>query len=302
MDLETSLALVNKPPIEEITHLNLVNKPPIDELYHHGILGMRWGIRRYQNPDGSLTPEGQRRLDKKITKKENKERKKREAILRDPEALAKNVDKFSPEEVERAMQNFEWQKKLRSMKDQKSEAHWNKAMTYVNRAVEVGDKVNDGIEFLNSPAGKFIRSKLGYSTADIGKFKSAEEIKKAQDEAKKLAYEVEKAGYERTNAKYNAAEKQRSYKWAEEDRKINQEKTEAEAKRAEEDRANKMYDDSLKRRENYIKLQDLERRYQRGENISGGSGGNNQGYSDKDIQDYLSSGLSWDDWKKKNKK
>ncbi len=28
------------------------------ELYHHGILGQRWGIRRYQNPDGSLTAAG----------------------------------------------------------------------------------------------------------------------------------------------------------------------------------------------------------------------------------------------------
>lgn len=34
-----------------------------NELYHHGIKGQRWGIRRYQNPDGTLTEEGKRRMN-----------------------------------------------------------------------------------------------------------------------------------------------------------------------------------------------------------------------------------------------
>ena len=37
-----------------------------DELRHHGIKGMRWGIRRYQNKDGSLTPAGRKRYDQEI--------------------------------------------------------------------------------------------------------------------------------------------------------------------------------------------------------------------------------------------
>ena len=40
------------------------NKPdPQDILAHHGIKGMRWGIRRFQNEDGSLTAAGRKRYD-----------------------------------------------------------------------------------------------------------------------------------------------------------------------------------------------------------------------------------------------
>lgn len=42
------------------------------ELQHHGILGMKWGIRRFQNKDGSLTPQGKQHLkERQIRTEEN---------------------------------------------------------------------------------------------------------------------------------------------------------------------------------------------------------------------------------------
>lgn len=42
------------------------------ELYHHGVLGQKWGVRRYQNKDGSLTAAGKAKIKKTEKKAVNK--------------------------------------------------------------------------------------------------------------------------------------------------------------------------------------------------------------------------------------
>lgn len=46
-----------------------------EEMYHHGILGQKWGIRRFQNSDGSLTSAGKRRYDKDTSNDRSKNSK-----------------------------------------------------------------------------------------------------------------------------------------------------------------------------------------------------------------------------------
>lgn len=56
-----------------------------DELYHYGVEGMHWGVRRYQNPDGSLTAAGKKRYYKELKKTVVKNERRRET------AAARNV-------------------------------------------------------------------------------------------------------------------------------------------------------------------------------------------------------------------
>lgn len=75
-----------------------------DELYHHGVPGQRWGFRRYQNPDGTLTPAGRRRANKlaeqyaKVTGKKLIVKKK--SVQGNEKQKPKTISEMSDQEIQ----------------------------------------------------------------------------------------------------------------------------------------------------------------------------------------------------------
>lgn len=73
-----------------------------DELYHHGIKGQRWGVRRYQNEDGTRTEAGKKRYSENY----NEQQRKRDEKLYGPKAVERiNKRMLDGESIQSARHN-----------------------------------------------------------------------------------------------------------------------------------------------------------------------------------------------------
>lgn len=105
------------------------------ELYHYGVKGMHWGIRRYQNADGTLTPLGKRHYDEEADAISNQYNKN---IHRAEKKLAKANQYLSMDEVVR---NDKKTKKMQAKKAY-SEAEIKTYKELANKELEKLNKMS----------------------------------------------------------------------------------------------------------------------------------------------------------------
>lgn len=132
---------------------------PDSSLIHWGIKGMRWGVRRYENPDGTLTEAGKERYRK------NQEKIERKAIKKQRKLDNKNRSTLNDAELNKKIDRLRKEKELRTL----TESEVTRGKGLVKDAMKnVGSKVlttvGAGLALYGAKSiasGRFDRNELG---------------------------------------------------------------------------------------------------------------------------------------------
>ena len=149
-----------------------------DELYHHGTKGMKWGVRRYQNKDGSLTPAGIKRYNREVQKLKDREasikakekakqyqakldKKKSELDEREAALKGKSVKKSAPTATNKQGPT----KSIKDMSDAELRAVVNRLQLEQQYRNLTPQQVSKGKKFVDTVVGKV----LAPAAQEVGK-------------------------------------------------------------------------------------------------------------------------------------
>ena len=183
------------------------------ELYHHGILGQKWGVRRFQNKDGTLTAAGKKRKAKLEAEYESVTGKKIKSDL-NPNSGNDGHEKLESIDDIRKQIDF-----LRAKNDLLDAQLANR-----KKYAELNPPaVNKGKEFAKAQGGKLLNSVLDVGI-DVGKkwatnyltekFLPETEGEKLKRIADNMKYKSDIAKYQSDIKKYTSPQKEDKYELA----------------------------------------------------------------------------------------
>lgn len=191
------------------------------ELVHYGIKGMKWGVLRYQNADGTLTAAG--RVRDRMNRKRN--RKRAEKVLKgSPKTVKRRLSQITDEELQKAVNRLQLERTYKTLT--KPPDKHKKAKEIATKWLETaGTKV---IESAATNLGKKIFAETDSkrrvekrADIDLEKDRQARRIERVKSE--RDARDKERAAKAKQEADWKKAEEmiRRSSNWKEFERKRN---------------------------------------------------------------------------------